>query len=200
VRELDAAQDDLERAGWVVYSQPDEIEPDGLPNARGIPTSTLQGNIWYHLGLARYVAGDFKGALAAYRRDLELAKNPDSKVASSYWLYLTLLRLGMVEEAAKVLEPITADMDVIENQTYHQLLLAFKGGQGHETLLAEAAAGGGAASLDFATTGYGVGASYLAAGRESEAFAMFRRIIDGGNWPSFGYLAAEAELARVGRP
>jgi hypothetical protein len=106
----------------------------------------------------------------------------------------------MVEEAAKVLEPITADMDVIENQTYHQLLLAFKGGQGHETLLAEAAAGGGAASLDFATTGYGVGASYLAAGRESEAFAMFRRIIDGGNWPSFGYLAAEAELARVGRP
>ena len=198
LRQLDAAEDDLERAGWLVYGQPDQVEPDGLPNARGIPTSTLQGNIWYHLGLARYLAGDFRGALAAYQRDLELAKNPDSKVATSYWLYLTLLRLGRAEEAAAVLAPITADLEVIENQIYHRLLLVFKGELEHERVLAESAAGG-VEALDFATAGYGVGAWYLASGMEEEAYRMFRRVLDGGNWPAFGYLAAEAELARRGR-
>lgn len=198
VRKLDAAAADLERAGWLVFRKPDEIEPDGLPNARGTPTSTLQGNIWYHLGLARYLRGDFAGALASYRRALELAKNPDGKVSASYWVYLTLLRLGRSEEAAKVLAPITADLDVIENQIYHRLLLVFKDELEHEKVLAESAAGG-ADSLDFATAAYGVGAWYLASGREEEAFRMFRRVLQGGNWPAFGYLAAEAELARAGR-
>ncbi len=198
VRQLDAAAADLERAGWLVFRKPDEIEPDGLPNARGIPTSTLQGNIWYHLGLARYLRGDFAGAIATYRRALELATNADSKVAASYWLYLTLLRLDRRAEAAAVLTPISADMDVIENQIYHRLLLVFKDQLGHEKVLAESAAEG-AEGLDFATAGYGIGAWYLASGKEDEAWRTFRRVLAGGNWPAFGYLAAEAELARAGR-
>jgi tetratricopeptide (TPR) repeat protein len=196
VRELDAAAADLERAGWLVFRKPDEVEPDGLPNARGVPTSTLQGNIWYHLGLARYLRGDFAGAAATYRRALQLATNPDSKVAASYWLYLTLLRLGRGEEAAAVLAPIAAGMGVIENQVYHRLLLVFKAELAPETVLAESA-GDGVESLDFATAGYGIGAWYLASGREKEALAMFRRVLRGGNWPAFGTLAAEAELARA---
>lgn len=199
VRQLDAAAADFERAGWMVYRKPDEAEPDGLPNSRGIATSTLQGNIWYHLGLARYLRGDFKSASVAYQRCLQLATNPDAKVSASYWLYLTLLRLGRADEAAKLLVPITADLDVIENQIYHRLLLGFKKQLEHEKVLAESAAEG-VESLDFATAGYGVGAWYLASGMESEAFAMFRRVLDAGNWPAFGYLAAEAELARAGRP
>lgn len=195
VRRIADAVADLERAASLTAGKADEVEPDGLPNARGVPTSTLQGNIWYHLGLARYLEGDFAGALAAYQRDLELAKNPDSVVSSSYWLYLALLRLGRGEEAATVLAPITADLDVIENQIYHRLLLAFKGELEYEKVLSESAADG-VESLDFATAGYGVGAWYLASGMEEEARAMFRRVLDAGNWPAFGYLAAEAELAR----
>src|SRR6185295_4581264 len=110
-------------------------------------------------------------ALAAYERDLQLAKNPDSKVAASYWLYLILLRLGRGDDAVAVLKPITAEMDVIENQIYHRLLLAFKGELEYEKVLAESAADG-VDSLDFATAGYGVGAWYLASGREKEARVM----------------------------
>ena len=50
--------------GKLVAAKPDEVEPDGAPNARGIPRSTLQSNIWYHLGLAQYLAGDFDGILS----------------------------------------------------------------------------------------------------------------------------------------
>src|SRR5688500_11278883 len=58
---------DFETAAKLVKGKADEIEPDGLPNARNIPTSTLQSNIFYHLGLAYYVKGDFRNALKAYR-------------------------------------------------------------------------------------------------------------------------------------
>ena len=41
-----------------------KIEPDGQPNARNIPTSTLNSNIYYHLGLAQYLKGEFEAALS----------------------------------------------------------------------------------------------------------------------------------------
>jgi hypothetical protein len=59
-------------------------------------------------------------------------------------------------------------------------------------MLAEA---GDAGSLDFATVAYGVANWHLYNGRTDEAEALFRRIVEAGNWPSFGHMAAEAELA-----
>ena len=66
LRCFDEAISDLEKAAVITKGKPDEIEPDGLPNAKNVPTSTLQSNIWYHLGLAHYVQGFFKSALLAY--------------------------------------------------------------------------------------------------------------------------------------
>ena len=47
----------------------------------------------------------------------------------------------------------------------------------------------------FATTGYGVGNWHLYGGRREPAFEIFRGIVATDAWPSFGYIAAEAELA-----
>ena len=63
VREFKKAIDDLEHAAGLIAGTADEIEPDGMPNARNIPLSTLHPNIWNHLGLARYLSGDFAPAL-----------------------------------------------------------------------------------------------------------------------------------------
>jgi len=191
VRELDRAIADFDRAAALVRGRPDEVEPDGLPNARGIPTSTLQSNIWYHLGLAHYVTGDFARALPAWQEGMKVSTNPDMQVATSYWLYMTLRRLGRDTEAARVLEPITAGMEIIENTAYHRLLLLNKG------LLTEAdfATATGDALQD-ASTGYGLGNWHFYNGRPAQARAVWQRVIAGGNWASFGFLAAEAELAR----
>jgi len=193
-RQLERAIADYRIAARLVAGQADEVEPDGQPNARNIPTSTLQSNIWYHYGLALYLKGDFGNALEAYRHCLDVSKNPDMLVATSHWLYMTLRRLGMDAEAARVLEPITPDLDVIENGAYHRLLLMYKGLIGPE----EAGAGGGGldAALRDATVGYGIGNWHLYNGRRDEAERVFRRITASGPWASFGYLAAEAELAR----
>src|SRR5690349_9092622 len=45
LRCFDDAVRDFEKAAALVKGKADEIEPDGLPNVRNIPTSTLQSNI-----------------------------------------------------------------------------------------------------------------------------------------------------------
>jgi tetratricopeptide (TPR) repeat protein len=191
VRELDRAAADLSRAASLTAGRPDEVEPDGIPNARNTPTSTLQSNIWYHLGLAHYLRGDFERALAAYREAMRVSLNPDMLVATSHWLYMTLRRLDRATEAEAVLAPISREMDIIENDAYHRLLLLYKGQLSPDSL-----APSGADALNDASVGYGLGNWHLYNGRREEAMRVFRRVLAGGNWPAFGYIAAEAELAR----
>jgi len=192
IRRFEQAASDLERAAILVRGRPDEVEPDGLPNARGVPTSTLQSNIWYHLGLARYLQGDFAAALAAYRECLAVATNPDKLCATSHWLYLTLRRLGRESEARSVLEPISAGMELVENHEYHRLLLLYRGEIEVETLAAEAAAD----PAKSAATAYGVARWLLHNGERARAWTMLERIVAGDAWAAFGAIAAEADLAR----
>ena len=199
VREFDRAIADLERAGRLVRGRPDEVEPDGLPNARNVPTSTLQSNIWYHLGLAHYVKGDFAGALPAYQEAMRVATNPDMLVATSHWLYMTLRRLGREREAGAVLAPIRPDLDVIESGSYLRLLLMYSGRLSPDSLVASAAAATADTALEDATIGYGVANWHLYNGRPADAERLFRRVLAGGQWGAFGYIAAEAELARLTR-
>jgi tetratricopeptide (TPR) repeat protein len=100
LRRFDDAIADFERAARLIHSQPDEVEPDGAPNRFNIPTSTLQSNIWYHLGLAYYLNADWGNALHAYREAMKVSKNNDMLVATSDWLYMTLRRMGRDEEGA----------------------------------------------------------------------------------------------------
>jgi len=191
VREFDRAIADLERAASLIEGEPDEIEPDGQPNERGIPTSTLQSNIWYHLGLARYLEGDFGGAADAWARARDAVGNPDNLVAASNWLYLALRRAGREADAASVLEPIRADLDVIENGSYHSLLLLYRGERQLDDLLGAVAEGPSGTAVR-----YGVGVWLLLEGRADEARAMWEAIVRQPDWASFGHIAAEAELAR----
>lgn len=197
LRCLDAAVADFEKAAALVKGRPDEVEPDGLPNARNVPTSTLQSNVWYHLGLAYYLKGDFRRALAAYREAGKVSKNADMLVATTHWLYMTLRRLGREREAGRALAPVGGDLDVIENADYYKLVRLYKGRLSPADLLREV--GGDASSLSNATLGYGLGNWLLYNGRRAEAEELFRRVTAGDQWASFGYIAAEAELRAAGR-
>jgi tetratricopeptide (TPR) repeat protein len=190
VREIDHAIADFEKAADLMAGQPDSVEPDGLPNARNVPTGTLHSNVWYHLALGYYLQGDFGRAARTWTRARDSLGNADNLVAASYWLYLSLRRAGKPEDAAAVLRPITADLDVIENTEYHQLLRMFQGERTPEDLLAGSGEDSGGSA-----TRYGVGAWHLVNGRRDEAESLWKAILEGSDWPSFGYLAAEAEVA-----
>jgi tetratricopeptide (TPR) repeat protein len=191
IRELDKAIADLSAAAELVRGVPDEIEPDGAPNARGIPRSTTHSNIYYHLGLAHYLKGGFAAAADAFDAGMASSRvNDDMLVATSYWLLLSRLRSGY--EGRNVLDAIRPQMDVIENHDYHRLLLLWKGDVSEQQV--RAAAGGGAVSD--ATIGYGLAIWKLLNGETGAAQIALREIVRGPNWAAFGFIAAEAELAR----
>ena len=197
VRDFPKAIADLTKAASLIAGKPDQIEPDGQPNARNTPTSTLNSNIYYHLGLAHYLSGDFAKAADAYKHCLEFSKNPDMLAATTYWYYLALARLGRLTDANALLARITPEMDIIENASYHRLLRMYKGELTADSLLAPASGAG----LDAVTTRYGVAAWHVANGRKDQALTLLREIVDGypQQWPAFGFVAAEADLARGAR-
>lgn len=189
IRCFDDAIKDFEAAAKLVKGKQDEIEPDGLPNARSIPTSSLQSNIFYHLGLAYYLKGDFKNALKAYKDTEKVSKNADMLVATKHWLYMTLRRLGKMKEAEKALADVKDNLDIIENDDYYKLIKLYQGKLKAEDLMTE-----DADSLSNASLGYGVGNWFLYNGKRDEAMKIFRQITAGNQWASFGFIAAEAEL------
>jgi tetratricopeptide (TPR) repeat protein len=196
IREFDKAIGDLEKAAKLIRGVPDEIEPDGAPNQYNIPTSTSHSNIWYHLGLAYYLNGDFKNALRCYLECMKFSQtNDDMLCATSDWLYMTYRRLGRVNDAKKVLAPITENMKIIENFSYHKRLLMYKGMIAPDSLLDTK----NATDLDIATQGYGVGNWYFYNGQVDKAKEIFEKAIKGKYWAAFGYIAAEADLKRMGK-
>lgn len=197
VREFDAAIADLEHAATLVRGKPDVIEPDGQPNAANQPIGTLQSNIDYHLALAYYLKGDFARALPIYRRELDGATNDDRRVSIGHWLYMALRRLGRDAEAAQVAARFTRDMRVVENGTYHQLMLMYRGMVSADSVLAIGPSG--EMSVTDATAAYGLANWHWYNGRRADAERTWRRILAGGQWGAFGYIAAEAELARLKR-
>lgn len=182
---------DFESAARLIKGKPDEIEPDGLPNARNTPTSTLQSNIFYHLGLAYYLKGDFKNALKAYLACEKVSKNPDMLVATKHWIYMTYRRLGRVKAAARAVAGIGDNLDIIENDDYYKLIKLYQGKTKAESLLSDNADDLGSVSLS-----YGVGNWYFYIGETEKNLDILRRIVSGNQWASFGYIAAEADLNR----
>ena len=104
---------------------------------------------------------------------------------------MTLRTLDREEEAKEILDAITEDMDVIENQHYYQLLLMYKGLLTPEDLITKARAQG---PLAIATVGYGVGNWYMNNGEDDKAKEIYEEILKTGGWAGFGYIAAEADL------
>lgn len=193
VRRFDEAVQDLQRAAHLMSRLPDAVEPDGQPNARNIPLGTLHGNVWYHLGLAYYLRGEWTRAAYAFRNALAVARNDDSRVSASDWLYMSLRRAGRTDEAAAVLEPIREGMEIIENDAYYRRLLMYKGIIPPDSLLNP----NGQDAITVATQGYGVGNWYLYNGQPERAEEIFWRVTSAENWAPFGYIAAEADLRRI---
>lgn len=191
-RQFDRAISDLQKAAALIEGTGDRVEPDGLPNVQNKPRSTLHTNIWYHLGLAQYLKGNFEAAVTSFKNCLNASTNDDMMVASTYWLYMSMRRAGMDLQAGNVLEPIDENMDIIENDSYHRLLLVFKGTFKEKSLLDNSET-----PLDNATIGYGLGNWHYINGRESRAQDLFQKVYEGNQWNAFGYIAAETDLNRL---
>ncbi len=179
LREFKAARKDLEQA---VHFAPQNLDAH------------------YHLGLSHYFVGEFDQAAASFDRARSFAKNDDSLIDCSNWLYVSLRRAGKQQEAAKVLDGITPAVKNTEPHLYFYLrLLRFYQGQ----LIAEAVlppAPKGPedteGELSFNTVSYGVGNWRLYNGKNPNASGLFKKVVEGSAWNSWGFIGSEVELVR----
>lgn len=192
-REFDQAINDFEKAVILIQGQEDQIEPDGLPNARNIPLSTLHGNIWYHLGLAYYLKGDMANALRAYSNRTVTERYDDNIVSGGHWLYMINRRLGDEAAANAAIEKVHPEMDIIENGSYYKMCLFYKQLISEQDLQPE---GSNTSSNDVLS--YGLGNWYLYHKQDTiKAKEHYQHLLEHGNKYSFAYLAAESDWKRL---
>lgn len=197
LRQFDKAATDLKKAADLIEGQPIIQEPNGLPVENPSPRlNSLQFNIWYHLGLAYFLQGEYGDAAEAYEKCLEYADTDDATVAVADWLYMSYRRLGEDEVAEKTLGMIEMDMQVEENKSYYDRLLMYKGVIPPDSVI-KIQEGEIYPSLDLATQGYGVANYYLDLGDTEKARQILQMVIDENYWPAFGHIASEADLYRM---
>jgi len=150
--------------------------------------------VYYHLGLAYYLEGDFANAAKAYEGCVADSTDEASTVECQAWLLPSLLRAGRRDEAKKLLAGLSTDALAGHPGNYQDRLLLFKGTRTEAQVAATMAAEG---PISEATVGYSVGLWHLLNGREAKAREYFQRAIASNYTPAWGYRASEAELARL---
>jgi tetratricopeptide (TPR) repeat protein len=153
---------------------------------------------WYHLGLSHYFVGEFDQAAAAFGKARDLAKSDDSLIDCSNWLYVSLRRAGKEQEAAEALARITRDVKNTEPHLffYLRLLHFYQGKLTEKEVLPPPPAGRDdlEGELSFNTVTYGVGNWRLYHGDQAGATELFRKVVEGEAWNSWGFIGSEAEL------
>jgi len=165
---------------------------------RGNRLDTTNYDIWYHLGVVRYVRGDFGGAADAFQHAQRMAPNDDELAGSTDWLWMSLSRAGRASEAQAALGRLRPGMHTrITTATAYMKRLDLYRGAVQPAAMVTAA---DTSDIQVATLSYGIGNWYLVRGDSAAARRWFARAIDSGGWPAFGFIAAEQEIARIGGP
>ncbi|CAN5268722.1 hypothetical protein BH09GEM1_BH09GEM1_26270 [soil metagenome] len=157
---------------------------------RGYALDSLNYGTLYHLGVLRFVRGDFNAAADAFRRAQPRAPDAGELAGATDWLWMSLQRAGRGAEATAMLarHPDSLATTV----AYARRLKLYRGEIAPEALITAADTG----DVDLATLRFGLGNWYLVKGDSTRARAMFQRSIASGGWPAFGFIASETELAR----
>ena len=170
VRELDRAQADFDR---------------------GLKLDSTVYGIWYHLGIVRYLRGNFAGAAEAFRRAQPRAPDPGELAGSTDWLWMSLSRAGRGAEAKAMLDRHPDSLPT--NVAYAQRLKLYRGQIGPDQVVTPA----DTADVQVATLSFGVGNWYLIRGDTAKARTWFERSIKSGGWPGFAFMASEVELRKL---
>lgn len=158
---------------------------------RGYALDSTNYGILYHLGIARFLRGNFSGAADAFRRAQPRAPDAGELAGSTDWLWMSLMRSGRKAEAEAMLARRPDSLPV--NNAYARRLKLYRGEIGPDSVFTAA----DTADVQVATLSYGLGNWYLVRGDTARARQYFVRSVRSGGWPGFGFMVSEAELRRL---
>ncbi|HEY2027238.1 MAG TPA: tetratricopeptide repeat protein [Gemmatimonadaceae bacterium] len=160
---------------------------------RGYGLDSTNYGILYHLGVLRFVRGDFNAAADAFARAQPRSPDGAELAGATDWLWMSLQRAGRSAEAVAMLARHPDSLPA--SNAYVRRLRLYRGEIGPDAVLTPADTG----DIDVATLSYGLGNWYMLKGDSTRARELFRRSVQSGGWPAFGFIASEAELARIPR-
>jgi tetratricopeptide (TPR) repeat protein len=152
--------------------------------------STIYG-IWYHLGIVRFVRGEFGLAADAFHRAQPRAPDAGELAGSTDWLWMSLSRAGRTTEAKAMLARRPDSLPIVN--AYARRLELYRGEIGPDEVFTPT----DTSDVQVATLAYGVGNWYLVSGDTARARSWFERSIKSGGWPGFGFIVSEVDLKRT---
>ena len=87
----------------------------------------------------------------------------------------------------------TDSLKITTATAYRQRLRLYRGLIGPDEVITPA----DTAAVQVATLSFGVGNWYLVRGETAKAKAWFKRSVESGGWPGFGFLLSERELRKM---
>lgn len=174
LREFDAALDDF---------------------SKGLKIDSTVYGIWYHLGIVRFVKGDFNGAADAFKRAQPRAPDAGELAGSTDWLWMSLSRAGKTAEAKAMLAKRPDSLKTDPEYGYTKRLRMYRGEVTPENLITKT----DTADVQAATLNYGLGNYYIVKDDTAKARAAWERSIKSGGWPGFGFIVSEIELKRTAK-
>jgi tetratricopeptide (TPR) repeat protein len=170
------------------------VERAVVEKARGLKLDSTVYGIWYHLGIVRFVRGDFNGAADAFARAQSRAPDAGELAGSTDWLWMSLSRAGRSAEAKAMLDRKPDSLKVADPEyAYVKRLRMYRGQVAPEQLITKT----DTADVQLATLNFGLGNWYLVNGDKAKAKAAFEQSIKSGGWPGFGFIVSEVELRRM---
>ncbi len=151
--------------------------------------------VFYHLGMAYYLKGDFGAAAEAYEACSKNSTDAAARIECQAWLYPSLRRSGREADARLVLDAVKTDPMPGHPGNYQDRLLLFTGGRTKQAVAATMTAEG---ALSETTVGYTLGLWHLLEGRPDKARAYFEQVLKTDYTTSWGYRAAVSEMQRIG--
>ena len=168
-----------------------EIDRANADLTRGYALDSTNYGVLYHLGIVRFLRGNFSGAADAFRRAQPRAPDAGELAGSTDWLWMSLMRSGRRAEAEAMLARRPDSLPV--NNAYTRRLKLYRGEISADSVFTPS----DTADVQVATLSYGLGNWYLVRGDTARARQYFVRSVRSGGWPGFGFIVSEAELRRL---
>ena len=168
-----------------------EFERATADFAKGLALDSSNYGILYHLGVLRFARGDFGGAAEVFARAQRHAPNADELAGATDWLWMSLARAGQRPRADAMLRQRPDSLAT--TIAYAQRLRLYRAEITPDAVFTAS----DTSDVARATLSYGIGNWYLVNGDTARARTWFERALASGGWPAFGFIAAEADLARL---
>jgi tetratricopeptide (TPR) repeat protein len=171
-----------------------QVEPALTDLRRAAQITKTDRGVYYHLGVAYYLKGNFARSSDAFQSCLDNSTATD-RIECMAWLYPSLVRAGRKQAAASLLEKVQPDPNVTGHPAWYlDRLLLFKGSKSESEVAANLDKEG---ALSVSSIGYSLGLWHLLNGRTQQAREYFEKSVATNFTPAWGYRCSEAELQRM---